>query len=76
MPPRRSRRGVVEVDLDFVLADDNFLGDGLDDATLFFVRELGPALVEVFRSQDDFFFRQPADLHHVELGLGGRDLII
>ena len=43
---------------------------------LFFVRKLGPPLVEVFRSQDDFFFGKLADLHHVKLGLSGRDLVV
>ena len=76
MPRRRSRRGIVEVDLNLVLADDDLLGDGFDDPTLLFLRELGPALVEVFRSQDDFFFGKVADLHHVKLGLSGRDFIV
>ena len=76
MPRRRSRRGIVEVDINLVLADDDLFGDGFDDPALLFVRELGPALVEVSCSEDDFFFGKLADLHHVKLGLSGRDLII
>jgi len=76
MPRRWSRGGIVEVDLHLVLADDDLLGDGLDDVALFLVRELGPALVQVPRPHDDLLLRQVADLHHVELGLRSRDLLI
>jgi hypothetical protein len=76
MPRRRSRRGVVEVDINLVLTDDDLLGNGFDDAALFFVWQLGPPLVEVSRSQDDFLFGKLADLHHIKLGLGGWDLFI
>ncbi len=76
MPRRRSRRGIVEIDLNLVLADDDFFGNGFDDMALFFVRELGPPLIEVFRSEDDFFFGKMADLHHIELGLSSRDFFI
>ena len=76
MPRRRNRRGVVEVDLHLVLADDDLLGDGLDDVALLLVRELGPALVQVPGSRDDLLLGQVADLHHVELGLCSRDLFV
>jgi hypothetical protein len=56
MPRRRSRRGIVEVDINLVLTHDDLLGNSFDDASFFFVRELGPTLVEVPCSQDDFFF--------------------
>jgi hypothetical protein len=38
MPRWRSRRGIVEVDINLVLADDDLLGDGFDDAAFLFVR--------------------------------------
>jgi len=73
MPTWRSRRGVVEVDVNFVLSDDDLLGDGFDDVPLLIRREPGPALVEVPRARDDFFFGQVPDLHHIKLGLGSRE---
>jgi len=76
MTRRRSRRGIVEVDLNLVLANDDLLGDSFDDPTLFFIRKLGPPLIEVSRSEDDFFFGKLADLHHIKLGLSGRDFIV
>ena len=76
MPRGSNRRGVVEVDLNLVLADDDLFSNCFDDPALFLVREFGPAFVEVSCSQDDFFFGKPADLHHVKLGLSGRDFFI
>jgi len=45
MPRRRGRRGIVEVDLNFIIADDDLFGNSFDDPALFFVRKLGPTLV-------------------------------
>ena len=68
--------GVVEVDLNLVLSDDDLFGDGFDDAALFFVRKLGPTLVEVSRPKDDFLLGKLTDLHHVKVGLRCRDFIV
>lgn len=76
MPRRRSLRGIVEVDFNLIFTDDDLLGNGLDDASLLFVREAGPALIKVFSPEEDFFFGKLADLHDVEFGLNGRNLVV
>jgi hypothetical protein len=69
MPRRRSLRGIVEVDFNLIITNDDFLGDGLDNAALLVGREPGPALIEVLGPQKDFFFGKLTDLQSVELGL-------
>src|ERR1700680_2621385 len=76
MPRGRSPRGIVEVDSNLVFSDDDLLGDGLDDASLFFFGEAGPAVVEALCPEEDLFFGKLADLHDVELGLNGRNLVV
>src|ERR1700732_597897 len=76
MPRGRSPRGIVEVDFNLVFTDDDLLGNGVDDASLPFVREARPTLVEALCPQEDLFFGKLADLHDVELGLNRRNLVV
>jgi len=46
-------RGVVEVDLNLAIGDDDALGDRFDDAALLLFREFGPVRVQVPRRTHD-----------------------